>query len=270
MIDFSSNLAERFSSISDVTRLSQTESPLTQLSRGDLSSIISRPPIDFGPIISRPPSTSPPSTSPPTAPPLTPGDAGTFLGIVAQTPQQIIAAAVHAARLAFEAIPAAENGDVIDASIPNGFRSALITLLSLADATVQRLVQPPRPIPVGPPRPLPVDTGFLHIDPSLLATVAPQPPSGQPAATAPATPAAPGTSPAPAAAPSQPSLPSLDLGGRVFEPQTVTHPETGTTTTVFVERPAETTVSAATLSPVSGGGFHLLPTPTLSGSLGIG
>jgi len=57
---------------------------------------------------------------------------------------------VHAARTAFEAIPTAQNGEVIDAAIPNGFRSALITLLSLADATIQQLLAQPR-IQTAPP-----------------------------------------------------------------------------------------------------------------------
>ena len=300
MSAFESSLASRFSTISDISRISQASSPLAQLglSRSDLSQIIARP-IDLGPIISHVPIPTPTPT------PLTPADAGTFIGSVAETPQQIVSAAVHAARLAFEAIPTAQDGDVIDASIPNGFRSALITLLSLADATVQRLMQPrppvisgvppihlppigvsPPPVGVSPPpvsvTPPPTGGGIgvLHIDPSVIHALAPAtvvtPPSGDPAET-------------PSELSPHVSLPSIDFGGTMFDAQTLTHPETGETTTVFVERattPAATTGTAAgtaagaatgtlagtsvtgalaspapsfTLSAVSGGGFQLSP-----------
>lgn len=298
MSTFQSTLAQRFSTIADIGRLSETASPLTRLglSTSDLSGILARPPIDIGPIGGQ----LPPST-PPTQPPLTPGDAGNYLGSIAQTPEEVLAAAVHAARVAFEAIPTAQDGDVIDAAIPNGFRSALITLLSLADATVQRLVQPrpprPVPLPTQPPvgvSPPPVSvtppptvggTGILHIDPSVIGSLVVQPALTPPTPGDPAVTTPPDTSVLPA-------FPSIDLGGRLFDAQTLTHPETGTTTTVFVERaadaPAATSglagtiagttagtlaattagtlaASSFTLSPVAGGGFALAP--SVSGSI---
>jgi hypothetical protein len=314
MSTFESSLAQRFSTIADVGRIAQTASPLSRLGlSGDLAGILARPPIDIGPIVSSlPPGASPPT---PAQPPLTPVDAGNFLGTVAQSPQQIVAAAIHAARLAFEAVPTAQNGDVIDASIPNGFRSALITLLSLADATAQRLMQPgPRPIPpiplpfppgvspvpgsVVPPvsvTPTPPVTvtppttggvGILHINPGVIDTLVPQP---TPTPTSPGDPAV--TTPGDTVV--QPAFPTIDLGGTLFDAQTITHPETGTTTTVFVERAADTATaagttagsavtgatgtsgatlagSAFTLSPVAGGGFALSPSTigSVAGTIG--
>jgi hypothetical protein len=210
---------------------------------------------------------------PPPTPPLTPGQANTFIQTVAQTREQVVAAAVHAARTAFEAIPTAQDGDVIDAAIPNAFRSAMITLFSLADATVQQFLQR-QPTPVAqPPVPLPpimlppvtttppivftppvgINPGILHIDPSMLTAVQPAVPTPGPDPTA-GTPIA-GSGVASVA---PVSLPTLDLGGQIFQPETVTHPETGLATTVFMPV-AAAGAPTATLAPVSGGGFHLTP-----------
>jgi len=266
--EFKATLASRFSTIGDVSRLAHDE-PLTAFSRSDLASVVGRPSLDF-------PLRPLPFEPPVRIPPLTPAEADIFIGTVSQTPEQAIAAAVHAARTAFEAIPTAQNGDVIDASIPNGFRSAMITLLSLADATVQQIVrqQPPRPIPPRPdprpPRPLPdplpprpdpgpitprpfppievipptgLDPGVIRIDPSVLEPVRPEPAPGV-------------TRPDLDTGGLVRELPAIDLGGRVFEATTVTHPETRAVTTVFVERPA-TGAATTALAPVAGGGFHL-------------
>lgn len=245
--EFRTTLASRFSSIDDVSSFARDE-PLTALARSDLSSVIERPTferptLDF-PL--RPLPFDPPVRQPPTSPPLTPVEADTFIGTVAQTPEQAIAAAVHAARTAFEAIPTAQNGDVIDASIPNGFRSALITLLSLADATVQQIVnrQPPRPVP---PRPLPpIEPLPPRPDPGPIP-----PRETPPIGVTPPIRIDPGAIPTPASV-----LPPIDFGGRIFEAATVTHPETSEVTTVFVERPT-TGLASAALAPVAGGGFHL-------------
>lgn len=244
--EFRSTLASRFSSIGDVASLSRDE-PRTAFSRSDLSAVIGRPtferplrPLPFDP--------------PREIQPLTPVDADRFISRVAQTPEEAIAAAVHAARTAFEAIPTAQNGDVIDASIPNGFRSALITLLSLADATVQQIVQRqpptrPDPRPPAPPgRPAPDPPG-------------PLPPREQPPiAVTPPIRADPGVVnvPPPAFDPGGlvRELPAIAVGDRIFEASTVTHPETNVRTTVFVER-ADIGVTPVALAPVAGGGFHL-------------
>ena len=61
-------------------------------------------------------------------------------------------------------------------------------------------------------------------------------------------------------------LPSIDVGGRIFEATTVTHPETNAVTTVFVERPV-TGVTAPALAPVAGGGFHLIA-PSVTPGIG--
>lgn len=260
--EFRSTLASSFSSLGAVARLARDESPFTALSRSDLASVIDRP------IFERPPRRVP--FVPVEIPPLTPVEADTFIGTVAQSPEQAIAAAVHAARIAFEAIPTAQNGDVIDASIPNGFRSAMITLLSLADATVQQIVQrqPPRPLPPRPdprpdplpprdprPRPDPIppreqppigvtppirfDPGVINIPPSVFdpGGVRPEP----------------GVDPGGIVR----ELPAIAVGDRIFEASTVTHPETNEVTTVFIERTAAGRAVAGALAPVAGGGFHL-------------
>jgi hypothetical protein len=297
MSDFQTTLAKSFATLSDVANVAHTASPLTALglSHGDLTSVLgTRPTFDIGALthggLATPVQTPPPPT-------LTPIDAGIYIRTVAQTKEQAIVAAVHAARTAFEAIPTAQNGDVIDAAIPNGFRSALITLLSLADATIQQLLQQPRiqtapppvtatppvtPPPVTPPvtrppvtstppilvdPPIRFDPGLITIDPSVLGTIGPRPGVVDPASATPGGVVS--------------ELPTLNLGGRVFEAQTVTHPETGLNTTVFIEQPAAaaagtaagTSIGAAgpaattaALQPVSGGGFHL----TLDSPAGAG
>jgi hypothetical protein len=112
-------------------------------------------------------------------------------------------------------------------------------------------VTPPRTgPPVGPPifqPPLQIDPGVIHIDPAVLAAAQPVNPAPDPTAAA-------GGAAQPAA---PPSLPALDIGGQLFEAQTVTHPETGATTTVFA--PVSTAGMTANLAPVAGGGFHLTP-----------
>jgi hypothetical protein len=276
MSQFQASLAQRFSTITDVANVSRAATPASRFAVGDLSSIVANP-INVGQFFN-PPSVQPQPAQPA---PLTPADANTFIGSVAQTPEQVVTAAVHAARIAFEAVPIAQDGDVIDAAIPNAFRSAMITLLSLAEATIlqltrQRQVPPPPaqtppvgvpPVVVGPPifqppvlqppvfqPPFQVDPGILHIDPAVLA-------QAQPANPIPDSPAISGgiiASPA-FAAPAL-GLPMLDLGGQLFQPVTATHPETGATTTVFA--PIAAAGAAANISPVSGGGFHLtLATP---------
>ncbi|MDX6475105.1 MAG: hypothetical protein QOH95_616 [Gaiellaceae bacterium] len=287
MSQFQASLAERFSTITDVANLSRAATPVSRFAGTDLASIISHP-INVGQFLNPPVAVQPQPAQPP---PLTPGDANTFIGSVAQTPEQIATAAVHAARIAFEAVPTAQNGDVIDASISNGFRSAMITLLSLAEATILQLTrqrqtapppaqppaspppshvppvnlppnlppvnlppEPPEP-PELPPRhfpPIQIDPGgILHIDPAVLAQI-------QPAVNpAPDTQGvAGGIVGSPQLSTPQLNLPTIDLGGQLFQPITATHPETGAVTTIFA--PIAAAGSAANISPVSGGGFHLL------------
>jgi hypothetical protein len=260
MSQFQASLAQRFSTITDVANVSRVATPISQLSAGSLASLVTNP-INLGQFV------NPPAVQPP---PLTPADANTFIGTVAQTPEQIATAAVHAARVAFEAVPTAQNGDVIDAAIPNGFRSAMITLLSLAEATILQLTRQRQPAPpqtppvVAPPvfqppilqppvfqPPIQIDPGILHINPAVLA-------QAQPAVVNPA-PDSPAIGGGIIASP-QVTFPTIDLGGQLFQPLTATHPETGATTTVFA--PVAAAGALANISPVSGGGFHLvLDTP---------
>lgn len=265
MTSFQRDLAQRFADLSDITLAARpTTSLASQLQRSDLSSLI-RQPIDTG-IFNPTPVARPPVATPPVATPLTPIDASNFIGTIAQTPQQIITAAVHAARVAFEAVPVAQDGDEIDAAIPNAFRSAMISLLSLAEGAITQLYRRPGPVPLppifvppvsttppvatAPPGntgivpPLQIDPGIIHINPGVLT-------AANPALTQPAG----GGDPAAPAATPQSTLPLLNLGGQVFQPVTATHPETGVSTTVLA--PVSTSGLVANLAPVSGGGFHV-------------
>jgi len=280
MSQFQTSLAQRFSTIADVANLSRA-TPASRLAGSDLASIVAQPAFNFGDLV------RPPVAVQPAQPTLTPSDANIFIGTIAQTPEQIATAAVHAARTAFEAIPTAQNGDVIDASIPNAFRSAMITLLSLSEAAIHQLLrQRPQPPVAQPPiaqppiaqppvaqppvthppvnlppifqppgnlppvfqPPISLDPGVIHINPAVLAALQP---AVDPAPDA----SARGGAGTPPAAGLQPSLPTIDLGGQLFQPVTATHPETGATTTVFA--PVAAAGLAANLSPVSGGGFHI-------------
>lgn len=256
MTSFQTDLAQRFADLSNITLAARpTASFASQLASSDLSSLI-RQPIDTG--IFNPT----PVATPPVATPLTPIDASNFIGTVAQTPQQIITAAVHAARVAFEAVPVAQDGDEIDAAIPNAFRSAMISLLSLAEGAITQLYRRPGPVRLPPifvppvsttppgntgivPPPLQIDPGIIHINPGVLT-------AANPALTQPA---GGGGDPAAPVATPQSTLPLLNLGGQVFQPVTAIHPETGVSTTVLA--PVSTSGLVANLAPVSGGGFHV-------------